>query len=295
MSNNLDKMKIFSIHILPFVFLLHSIEVQANPVFDEENIETEKAALWGQVESEYATFVQSDDTAKQGQFTNMLTSLGGSLLAKQWTYENGGDWPIVDWSLVEDLNTFFEDQDTLLLYDSGIPKIARTNAEAAQAEWLIHLLATCTSSGEDWFALWLQNLAQGADTNLKRIAYRSAEDFGEDYARSHPDQQPSTDWNEWKQAYDQSNKLGKAILLKCMTRLALITGEWQKLKEIHLAVFNGNDDELKAIALVKSDNGLGDEVIAKWKEIAENSTNAKLKSLAQEVLEIQKIDDGQPQ
>ena len=63
-----------------------------------------------------------------------------------------------------------------------------------------------------------------------------------------------------------------------------MTDDWDKLKEIHLSVFNGNDDDLKAIALVKGSASLGDAVIAKWTDLAENSTNAKLKSLAQEAI-----------
>ena len=276
-------------------FLLPPTAVFADPVFDEQIIETQKENLWNQVESDYTNFTQDDDAAKQGQFTNILNSLSGSVLAEQWTYEGGGNWPVVDWNLVGDLESFFEDQDALLLYASGVPKIAQTNAEAAEVEWLIHLLTISASLGESWFGVWIQNLAKGADSNLKRIAYRSVDEFGEDFARAHPDEQAVTDWNAWKLAYDQSNKLGKAILLKCMTRLALITDDWDKLTQIHLSVFNGNDDDLKAIALVKGDNGLGDGVIDKWKDIAQNSTNAKLKNLAQEVLERQQIEIEQPE
>ncbi len=254
------------------------------PTFDEQAIETAKTNLWSQVEGDYSTFLAADNEAKQGIFSGILNDIAGSLLSKQWVYTGGGDWPVVDWSLVDRIEKFFEDQDKHLLYDSGIIKIAQNNEEAAKAAWLVHLLSFPCSDGEVWYGDWLQNLAKGGDTNLKRIVYRSVEDFGEDYANRYPDQELIVDWCAWKQSYDQSNQLGKAILLKCMTRLALITEDWDKLRQIHLSVFNGNDDDLKAIALVKGDSRLGTNVIAKWTDLAENSTNAKLKSLAQQAL-----------
>lgn len=255
-----------------------------DPTFDEQAIETAKTEVWNQVEGDYTTFLAADNAAKQGLFSGILNDVAGSLLSKQWIYSGGGDWPVVDWNLVDKMGTFFEDQDKHLLYDSGIIKIAQNNEEAAKAAWLVHLLSIPCSNGEAWYGDWIQTIAKGGDTNLKRILYRSVEDFGEDHASKYPDQQLVIDWNTWKQSYDQSNQLGKAILLKCMTRLALITEDWDKLKQIHLSVFNGNDDDLKAIAIVKGDSRLGDDVIAKWTDLAENSANAKLKSLAEQAL-----------
>lgn len=268
-----------------FFYLI--ISAYANTVFDEEEIEVEKLALWEIVESDYLTFTQSNDEEKQGKFTNILNQLGGNLLAKQWIYEGGGEWPIVDWSLVENLETFFEEQDKPLLYDSGVLKIAQTNTEAAQGLWIAYLLTRSAADGENWYALWLQALAKGADSNLKRLAYRAVNDFGEDFFkpnRDDPDERPIADWNAWRQSFNQSNKLGKAILLKSMTRLAMITEEWEVLNEIHLSVLNGNDEELKAIALVKGNSGMAEDVINSWKDISENSANAKLKILATQAL-----------
>jgi len=278
-----DKMKKI-LKIITMVMLSCPFSWAEDPTFDEQAIETAKTNLWNQVEGDYTTFLAADNVAKQGLFSGILNDIAGSLLSKQWVYSGGGDWPVVDWNLVDKMENFFEDQDKDLLYDSEIIKIAQDNEEAAKAVWLVHLLSVPCSDGETWYGDWLQNIAKGGDTNLKRIVYRSVEDFGEDRANKYPDQEPVADWNAWKQSYDQSNQLGKAILLKCMTRLALITEDWDKLKQIHLSVFNGNDDALKAIALIKGNSKLGDDVIVKWTDLAENSTNAKLKSLAEQVV-----------
>lgn len=264
-------------------------------IFDENQITQIKNQLDAQLKIDHPNFNEAADEEKTNQFTAIVNNIANSVLSRQWAHPAGGNWPIVDWTRFDKLNSFFEDQ-VKVVEIPGV--VAQTNDEAARFGYVASLLAHNASLGEVWFQNWIFNISKGNDTNLKRLVFLSVDEFGEDHNRVldvESGEQLAVNWNTWKNSYDQSNKLGKAILLKCMTRLALITEDWDKLKQIHLSVFNGNDDELKAIALVKGDTGLGDDVIAKWRDIAENSTNLKLKSLAQQVLERQQLNNEQPE
>jgi hypothetical protein len=69
-----------------------------------------------------------------------------------------------------------------------------------------------------------------------------------------------------------------------MTDLALIKEEFEKVAELHVSLFNGTNDDLKAIALYTGTRKLGAAVVAKWQDIADNHPNPKMKALAQEAL-----------
>ncbi|MEN8755209.1 MAG: hypothetical protein ABF332_04535, partial [Akkermansiaceae bacterium] len=66
-----------------------------------------------------------------------------------------------------------------------------------------------------------------------------------------------------------------------------------EVADMHMLVFNGNNDTLKAIALVKGLKNLGTDIVNKWRDIVDNSSNLKLKVLAEAVLEQQGIEDAE--
>jgi len=252
--------------------------------FDEEQMALIQSQLDSQLKIDYSNFGDASNEDKTIQFPNILDSIAHDVLLKQWVHPTNGAWPLVDWTRVDKLDSFFDNQSNVV-ETKGV--VADSDDQAARFAYAHSLISASSASGESWFQVWLLNLAKENDSNLKRLTFLSADECGVDFNKtqsSESGEQFVVDWNAWKFSYDQSNKLGKAILLKCMTRLAIITDNWDKLKEIHLSVFNGNDDDLKAIALVKGSSSLGEAVIAKWTDLAENSTNAKLKNLAQQAL-----------
>jgi hypothetical protein len=284
----LDNMKLFSLYII-FSFTVFSSFLWSQ-VFDDEQISQIQDQIDLDLKNTHPNFEQSTDVEKKNQLSIVLNSIANNVLNRQWLHPSGPEWPILDWTKVDKIDSFFKDQFEVV---NTVGVVAQSNKDAARFAYAASLLSRISTLGEPWFQSWLREISKGNDSNLKRLVFISVNDLGEDYLNAldaESGEQLVVDWNAWKQAYDQSNKLGKAILLKSMTRLALITDNWEKLKEIHLSVFNGNDDELKAIALVKGDNGIGQEIVTEWKEIAKNSTNAKLKKLAQEVLDRQQIE-----
>lgn len=265
--------------------LAFSIQFQADEaLFDQKKIRAIQERIDEQLKTDYLNFENASNEKKTKQFTVILNSVAKNVFSRKWVHPAGGNWPLVDWARVDKLDSFFEDQ-TKVVENVGV--VAQTNEEAASFSYVASLLVHNSSLGEVWFRNWLLGISKGNDSNLKRITFFSVDELGVDCNRVvnfEAGEWFIVNWNAWNKAYDQSNKLGKAILLKCMTRLALITDDWDKLKEIHLSVFNGNDDDLKAIALVKGSSGLGNDVMAKWTDLAQNSTNAKLKSLAQQAI-----------
>ena len=267
--------------------------------FDFDQILQMQDALEEQLLVKYPNLEQSFEQGaaneKKQLFSNILEEVGNPVLSRQWAHPSGVDWPLVDWPRVDKLESFFDDQFKVV---ETVGVVAQTNNEMARFVYAGRFLSVFASNGKLWYQDWLLNHAKGNDSNLKWLIFFNVDELGIDHHRVvdfESGEKFEMDWNAWKLAYDQSNKLGKAILLKCMTRLALITEDWAKLTQIHLSVFNANDDDLKATALVKGDNGLGDGVIDKWKDIAQNSANAKLKNLAQEVLERQQIEIKKPE
>lgn len=286
-----------SLNIFAVLFL--GILVVQGEEFDSEQIVQNQSVVDDQLLLKYPNieqaFEQGSENEKKQLFSDILQEIANPVLSRQWIHPSDADWPLVDWARVNKADSFFDDQVKII---KTVGVVAQTDNEIARFVYTRNLLSCSASTGEPWFQSWLLNIAKDNDTNLKRLVFMSVDELGIDHHRVTDFETGDTfetNWDAWKQAYDQSNKLGKAILLKCMTRLALITDNWEKLKEIHLSVFNGNDDELKAIALVKGDNGLGDEIVTKWKGISENSTNAKLKNLAQEVLERLQIEIVEPE
>ena len=136
---------------------------------------------------------------------------------------------------------------------------------------------------EPWFEDWLFVLAKSSNENLKRLLFFTISNFGEDMLKG-SDTLRAIDWNKWETAFNQSDNLGKSLLLVCMTDLASRSEDYEKVATIHIGVFNGTNDDLKAIALYTGVKKLGPGVVIKWQDIADNHPNPKMKILAQELL-----------
>lgn len=142
------------------------------------------------------------------------------------------------------------------------------------------LILDAMAKGETWAEQWLLEAAEGADDNMKRMMYWFSGDFGADM------EQPArvVSWTEWQQAFNAANDLGKAIILKNMTLLAVFKEEFTTAAAIHTSVLNGTNRELKAIALTYGHEDLGSSVKTLWEGIANDTSDAHLKALAEEAL-----------
>lgn len=273
-----------------FFLILSLLKLEADePNFNLQQIKADQDQISAQIRADYPNFNEAEPANKIIQFSSILNQVGSSVYSKAWNYSGNASLPIVDWNQVDKIGSFEEDQDKLIINNDLVIILLdnQTNNEAARLRTMASLINHYCLEGRNWFGDWIQAKAKANDDNLKWLVYRCADNFSENYYNSTktvPGDELAVDWAAWKATFDQSNKLGKAILLKCMTRLAITTDSWEKVREIHLSVFNGNDDDLKAIALVKGNSKLGDAVIAKWNDLAENSTNLKLKSLAQQAI-----------
>lgn len=253
--------------------------------FDEEAIVQIRGQIDAAIKVQYPNFEDLTPAQKTAQLSDVINAASGNVLARQWQHPDGAVWPVVYWQKVDKLKSFYDDQFGVA-EDNGV--VADSDQLAAEFSYSSALLSNLGSFGEPWFQDWVINLAVAADSNLKVMSYISIEQMGSessDILDVDNGEQLTVDWNAWGNAYGQSSVLGKALILKCLTQLAIVTDEWDKIIEIHTAVFNGNNDDLKAIALVESSEELGDAIKAKWQDIAENSPNLKLKSLAQQVLD----------
>ena len=133
----------------------------------------------------------------------------------------------------------------------------------------------------------LLDIAQRPDSNIKRLAYWFTKHFAQDW---HTKGESATgapvwpvNWSAWQQAYNAANPLGKAIILRNITTLAVRRNEVTTAAAINFAALSGADRELKAVALAFGDPALGSAVTAKWAEIAGNASDPQLQALAQEV------------
>ncbi len=222
-----------------------------------------------------------DPAIKGEKFTLMLQEIAGMILGRQWTYPGGGEWPLIDWSKVLSLSNLVHDQRQIL---ETTHTVAQSDEELAKICALIEGTVTMGTEAELWYEDWLLSLAKSSNANLKRLVFLTTSSFGEDISRK-TGATRTIDWNKWESAFNQSDNLGKALLLVCMTDLALRKEEFAKVTELHLGVFNGTNDNLKAIALHSGTRKLGAAVVAKWQDIADNHANPKMKALAQEALD----------
>lgn len=265
--------------VLIFVFSLNTVFSEA---YDVNQIGTISVNLGNQIKANYPHIDTVADPAKKTQLSAIITEVAGAILAKNWDHGSGSAWPLIDWSKVANMDTFYKDQRAFLASPNPI---TQNVDEAARFDFSGLFLAAASAVGEQWFRDWLRAEVTGNQKNMKMLLFWNIEDLGVDHARAENTNPINAEWATWHITFNQSDKIGKAILLKCLTRWANVTNQWDTLRAIHLSVFNGNDDDLKAVALVGGDIHIGDQVMAKWQDLAENSANLKLKNLAEQALQ----------
>ena len=191
--------------------------------FDQEQIDVIYQQINDVALKDYPDWDDIDDTAKKAQLSAMITQLSGPTLTKQWNHSSGGAWPVVDWTQVAQTNTFFSDQ---LQFFKAPNAITQTHDEVAKFTISGVLVHSSSTVGGLWFREWLKDVVTSDDQNRKMLVYWFIGELGEDRASIAASEEESPagneelnpNWNEWKNTYDQSDKLGKAILLKCLTR-----------------------------------------------------------------------------
>lgn len=221
-----------------------------------------------------------DPLVKQQKFSSLINEIAGGILARQWVYTGGGSWPLIDWSKVNTLKSLIDEQ-TKVFEETHI--VAQSDEEMAKLSTVAWLAGTMGKDAEPWFEDWLLVLAKSSNENLKRLLFFTISNYGEDMLKG-SDTLRAIDWNKWEAAFNQSDNLGKALLLICMTDLASRSEDYVKVATIHIGALNGTNDDLKAIALYTGIRKLGPAVVIKWQDIADNHPNPKMKILAQELI-----------
>ena len=133
--------------------------------------------------------------------------------------------------------------------------VTKTKLLADDETEVMHLRITvstlesmCREAGSSWLDTFLFNVAsQASDDNLKWLTYWVVDNHSADYTFGEDFR--SIDWPAIKTSFDQTNILGKAILLKSLTPLARNSNHWDELRAMHISVFDGSNDDLKAVAL----------------------------------------------
>jgi hypothetical protein len=223
------------------------------------------------------------DEIKIQKFNEIITQVGNPPLGRAWVYPGSSGWPLINWSKVVTLEKLLDDQVDVL---NQIGVVAQSDEEGAKVTTVEWLVKNEGRNMEPWFEKWLLDLAKGQNSNLKRLAFWSIRSFAEDIGKFGTTEEIRLiNWNNWEEAFNQSDDLGKCLLLVCMTDLALRKEEFTKVTELHIGVFNATNDELKAIALYTGTRKLGAAIVTKWQEIADNHANPKMKALAQEALD----------
>lgn len=261
---------------------MFTLNTAFSAVYDVDQVGTASEQLGNQISTNYPHIDTLADPAKKTQLSAVITEVAGALLTKNWNHSSGQAWPLLDWNKVTNIETFYKDQREFLASPNPI---TQNVDEAAKFQFSGQYVFAASTVGEQWFRDWLRAELTGNQQNMKMLLFWNIEELGIDHARAESTTPINAEWATWQLTFDQSDKIGKAILLKCLTRWAHLTDDWDTLKAIHLSVFNGVDDDLKAVALVSSDLHMGDDVRAKWQDLADNSTNLKLKALAQQAID----------
>lgn len=108
--------------------------------------------------------------------------------------------------------------------------------------------------------------------------------FSGEFAQDNTDLVWVVDWAAWQTAYDNANALGKAILLKNASFLAIRDNDFAVASAMHQAALGGTDRELKAVALAYGHPSLGTGVTSTWETMAADNSDPELQSLAQQAL-----------
>lgn len=271
-----------SIAALTFLVGFACSSAHADPPseFDETAIRTIQEGR--PMAQSFSTIVQAfeastDPIVKAAKWEEMVVAAAEGLLAAAWPPPADG-WKLVNFPATGNLSL-----DTVRNQPSEAASftkiVAQNETEAVRLRSAGALMLNATSDGQQWAAKLLLDIAQRPDSNIKRLTYWFAKSFAQDAnVVTWP-----VDWSAWQQAYNAANPLGKAIILRNITTLAVRRNEVATAAAINLAALSGTDRELKAVALAFGDPALGSAVTAKWAEIANNASDAQLQALAQEV------------
>lgn len=221
-----------------------------------------------------------DDASKAEKFTALLSNIAGIVIDRGWTFPSGGDWQIIEWGKVNTLDGLLKDQGNILETTNSI---ARNDRELAQICVIIEAQIASSQKMNLWYEDWLLNLARSSKNNLKWLLLVTSSGIAEDLSKE-DNVARTIDWNKWEQAFNDSDTLGKSLLLVYMTELSVHSQNFEKTKSIHLQVFEENNDVLKAVAIFAGSPMLGEQVVSRWRAIENSSSNLKLKSLAREAL-----------
>ena len=263
--------------------MLSSVFSDAQNEFNFENVRAIQTNITTSLKTNQIAInweAAQDSAIKGEKFTLMLQEIADPILGRQWTYPGGGEWPLIDWSKVSSLSNLVHDQRQIL---ETTHTVAQSDEELAKVCALVEGTVTMGTEAELWYEDWLLSLAKSSNANLKRLVFLTTSSFGEDISRK-TGATRAIDWNKWESAFNQSDNLGQALLLVCMTDLATRSEEYAKVTAIHIGVFDGTNDDLKAIALYTGIKKLGPALVIKWQYIADNHPNPKMKILAQEAL-----------
>ncbi len=253
---------------------------QVTSEFDEEAIQTlqENAAITQGFTDAVTAFENASGDAAKASAYEQLVLHDAAIVSANWTAPTEG-WKLFEFtgssSTIEDVK---QQQHDKVFYTKAI---AQSDAEAMKLRGSGALIREAMAKGETWAEHWLLEAAESTDDNMKRMMYWFSGEFGADM------DQParSVNWTEWQQAFNNANDLGKAILLKNLTLLAIYREEFTTAASIHTSILNGTDRELKAIALAYGHKDFGSGVTTLWEGIANDTSDTHLKALAEEALD----------
>jgi hypothetical protein len=259
-----------------------SITAHGEPAseFDEAAIRTSEEG--SQPTQAFSTAVSAfeaanDATVKANKYEDVITVAAEGMLAQTWPVPSGG-WNLIDFPSTGTITIkYVRDQQFTRAWYTKL--VAQNEADAMKLRGAGTLLLTASLDGEQWGERFLLGLAQQTDGNLKRLAYWFTKDFGQDVNAI----TWSVDWSGWQQAYTAASALGKAIILRNVTALAVKKGEFATAEAINMSALSGSDRELKAIALAFGHSSLGSSVTAKWSQLADDASEPQIKALAAQV------------
>lgn len=248
--------------------------------FNESTIRTIQDA-WD-LTPEFRAFVEefdasNDPLVKSAKWEEAVVAASEGILSASWTPPAGG-WKLLDFPAQGNLSVQ-QVVDQPWLKASNTKIVAQNETEAVRLRGAGALLLNASIEGGQWGEKLLLDIAQRPDGNLKRLAFWFTRNFGQDVNAI----AWSPDWSAWQQAYTSANALGKAIILRNLTMLAVKTNEFSVASNIYVSALSGSDRELKAIALVFSHPALGSAVTQKWNEIADNGSDPQFQALANEM------------
>jgi hypothetical protein len=271
----------FAISVITLFLLESFARAEVSSEFDENVIRNiQDARVPSQ---EFNALVQefessNDPVVKSEKWRELIAIASEGLLSVPWTAPAGG-WKLLDFP-TEGGITLREVSEQPSTKVSFTKIVAKNEAAAVQLRGAGALLSTAISSGEQWACKMLLNAALHQEGNFKHLTYWFAKNFGEDANEI----SWTVDWNEWHNAYGSADVLGKSIVLRNVTMLAIRSNEFAVARSINLAALSSSERELKAIALAFGHPDLGLDVTTKWREIAEDASDPQIRALARETL-----------